>query len=547
VHEELAVQERKKQNKRAKFMPAWLAPDAEMEKALIKSEGELASAQQISGGRVASPGEKEPAEQVATAAEEPQEEPAAEPVAPLTRLQTKKIQQQDRVSLVGKVAAISFAVAIFIVSGLAYDGFFGKASLSTQVEALDESASSIRNAADQGSDNNFLVVGSNSASATGSKSVMIVHVPQDHSRMVIVSVPQDTLVSRPTCNSWDQGTGTYGASYPGADNVKIGNIYTAGGPKCVTEVVQQLTGLRINHFADVDLSNVADMVGVTGPLSVCESGQKSAPMDGAAAVAYASATGLSSSVLMAQQQQRVFAAILNAITSQHLLVDPTKKTALLSTLTSASYSQNMTTDQLQPLADAIGQLSSGQITFATVPTSAVSGGLTVRTDDSSALFTSIIDNAAMPGETGASGSTSSSSPASVAQTVDPSTVNVQIFNAGNTTDGIGKQTASKLTDEKFRTSKPVNAPNGVKVTQTVIRYSAGQGAQAQALQAVIPKATLAQDNSVSGVALYIGPDYSLDWIGSGTSSANTGATQTNSTSTLPNTISTLNAATANAC
>src|SRR5207253_5445731 len=103
-----------------------------------------------------------------------------------------------------------------------------------------------------------------------SDTIMIAHLPANRARAVIISFPRDLEVDRPACEGWDDKTGKYnGKQIPPATAVKINSIYSAGGPKCMTKVVQALSGININHFVGIDFNGFKEMVDAVQGVQVC--------------------------------------------------------------------------------------------------------------------------------------------------------------------------------------------------------------------------------------------------------------------------------------
>src|SRR5205807_7843031 len=113
-------------------------------------------------------------------------------------------------------------------------------------------------------DENFLFVGANarvgvSSNAIVTDTIMVAHVPADRSRMEIVSFPGNLQVTRPACRGWDNASSSYsGTTEPAQDGVRLDAIYAIGGPRCVTDTVQELSGLRVNHFVGMDTQGFTD-------------------------------------------------------------------------------------------------------------------------------------------------------------------------------------------------------------------------------------------------------------------------------------------------
>ncbi|WP_330459816.1 LCP family protein [Streptomyces sp. NBC_00820] len=127
---------------------------------------------------------------------------------------------------------------------------------------------------DNGSEN-ILVLGSDSRAGTNKKlgggtddgvarsdTAMIVHVYKGHKRASVVSVPRDTLIDRPAC------TGAKGATYPAASDVMFNSAYATGGATCAVKTVESLTGIRMDHYLEVDFAGFQRLVDDLGGVPV---------------------------------------------------------------------------------------------------------------------------------------------------------------------------------------------------------------------------------------------------------------------------------------
>ncbi|MGH3623712.1 MAG: LCP family protein, partial [Sciscionella sp.] len=474
---------------------------------------------------------------------------------PLSRLQAKKQRRQRRAATAGKITAISAATLVFLVTGVAWGAKVWLNAKFTEIDALDENSSAIQNAARQSGDQNFLLVGSDTrAGASGnakvgtdkqvkgarSDTVMIAHIPADRKRVVMVSFPRDLEVNRPDCQRWNSKTGQYiHEMVPVADEVKLNSVYADGGPKCMTKVIQQLSGLRINHFTGIDFTGFKEMVDAVRGVDVCVSepiqdsvlgtvikkpGNQT--ISGDTALNYVRARHVAgdptSDYGRIQRQQRFLSSLLRKVLSQQVLLDPGKLNAFVNAFARATYGQNMGVDELLGLAQSLQDLHSSKVTFITVPTVGYAnsrGNEVLRTDDTHALFQAVIDNAPLPGE--------QRSPKSVSlplrsqggnagpqpqptvkplKPVTPSDIKIQVLNAGNTTEGIATNTSNALAEQGFQVMQTENASE--RVDHTVIRYSDQSEAKARTLAASVPGTKLEKDPPVAGaVILLIGPDF----------------------------------------
>ncbi|WP_030420967.1 LCP family protein [Streptomyces sp. SCSIO 75703] len=122
---------------------------------------------------------------------------------------------------------------------------------------------------------NLLILGSDSRSggnrelgggrddgSSRSDTAMVVHVYRDHRRAAVVSIPRDTLVDRPEC------TGPDGREHPAARDVMFNTAYATGGAVCAVKTVESLSGLRMDHYLEIDFSGFQRLVDALGGVRV---------------------------------------------------------------------------------------------------------------------------------------------------------------------------------------------------------------------------------------------------------------------------------------
>ncbi|MEU9334436.1 LCP family protein [Streptomyces sp. NPDC048290] len=110
-------------------------------------------------------------------------------------------------------------------------------------------------------DNQQLGGGADDGSAR-SDTAMIVHVYEGHQSASVVSIPRDTLIDRPDC------TDTDGDTYPAASGVMFNSAYSTGGAACAVKTVESLTGIRMDHYLEVDFSGFEKLVDELGGVEV---------------------------------------------------------------------------------------------------------------------------------------------------------------------------------------------------------------------------------------------------------------------------------------
>ncbi|MFJ9567090.1 LCP family protein [Streptomyces fuscichromogenes] len=127
---------------------------------------------------------------------------------------------------------------------------------------------------DNGSEN-ILVLGSDSRSGSNKKlgggtddgsarsdTAMIVHVYEGHRKAAVVSVPRDTLIDRPACID------AHGTRHSAATGVMFNSAYSTGGAACAVKTVESMTGIRMDHYLEVDFSGFQKLVDELGGVEV---------------------------------------------------------------------------------------------------------------------------------------------------------------------------------------------------------------------------------------------------------------------------------------
>ena len=229
----------------------------------------------------------------------------------------------------------------------------------------------------------YLLIGSDSRAGTGreynssglatgrnSDTQILAHLDADGSA-TLVSFPRDTYVPIPGY------TDAHGRAHPATPN-RINAAFGLGGPTLTIQTMESLTGLRIDHFIEVDLAGFKQITDAVGGIDVC---LKSSPtvevglddlghpfrstnlddpftqfhghpgtlhLDGEQALAFVRQRhGLPTGDLDRIKRQQLFlAAAYRKATSSSVLLDPTSLLPLLNAATGA-----LTTDPQTSLTD----------------------------------------------------------------------------------------------------------------------------------------------------------------------------------------------------
>ncbi|WP_075017789.1 LCP family protein [Actinacidiphila rubida] len=363
--------------------------------------------------------------------------------------------------------------------------------------------------------------------------IMLVHLSEDRRRASVVSIPRDTYVRLPDASTLrvsgsspaaGAAAGAVAASAAGSPHppgpsptaitgthpAKINQAYALGGPKLTVRTVEQLTGVHIDHYLEVDFTSFMKTVDVIGGVPVCTSVPLkdsftglnlpvgTTTLDGGQALQYVRSRHVdgSSDLGRMQRQQRFLAQVIHKMTSGDVLRDPLELSHVASTvLGSVRADQGLSTTDLIRLAQGMKDFSPRSSEFVSVPLSVLNYqvpgiGSTVKWDEARAgrLWAAIRADQPLAAPPAKDAPRPKASAAAAPVDVDPATISVRVAN-GTATDGLGATTQKALHDTGFATpGVPTTAPQ--RTARTVIRYDPRWDRSARALAAALPGAQL---------------------------------------------------------
>ncbi|TQN41191.1 LytR family transcriptional attenuator [Blastococcus colisei] len=394
----------------------------------------------------------------------------------------------------------------------------------------------------QAGDETYLVVGSGVPGETGAASVatLLASVSAEGDRAVLVSFPPTALVDTPACRTPD-------GSLRSPTTEAFASSLLEGGPGCMVRAVQQLSGLRVDHYLGVDLAGLPGMVDALGGVPVCvipsqatEAAATPLPagfseVSGEAAAGYLQPGDSGTDVdgtAVAERAQRLLTSTLRAGMSTATLVDPLALNRFLNRAAEAlTVDEQTTLGDLRTLAASLGDLSGDAVQRAGLPVAQV-GYVPAGTDQAyvlldgagtRALFDAVIEGTQVPEEftigPEAPGAPAEEPPAAdvpppaeaaaptgTGPTVPPSSVAVDVLNGTGTT-GLAATVADLMRAQGFAVGTVGNESG--TVTETVVRHGPNVLEQARTVAAAVPGAVLQPSDSIGDtVQLVIGPGYS---------------------------------------
>ncbi|WP_329194444.1 LCP family protein [Streptomyces sp. NBC_01435] len=171
------------------------------------------------------------------------------------------------------IAAWTLAGAVVVGgAGLGY----AYVKLNGNLKAVDINAALGKNRPDNvdNGSQDILVLGSDSRSgansaygtddgAARSDTAMVVHINKGHRTASVVSIPRDTLVTRPECTS-----DTTGKPVAAEQRAMFNTAYEVGGPACAVKTVEAMSGIRMDHYLEVDFTGFKKLIDELGGVKI---------------------------------------------------------------------------------------------------------------------------------------------------------------------------------------------------------------------------------------------------------------------------------------
>jgi LCP family protein required for cell wall assembly len=349
-------------------------------------------------------------------------------------------------------------------------------------------------------DQNALSVGSTPGQR--SDTIMLVRLNHERDRVTVVGIPRDLWVD-----------------VPGQGEDKINAAYAYGGPQLTVQTVESVTGVRVDHYVEVDFSGFVEVVDALEGIEVClpepiqdpkahlDMAAGTHEVDGTEALAFARTRATARGDLdRIDRQQQVLAAMLDRAMSSETLSDPARLTAFLDTsLSSVTVDEGLDTRTINQLAYQMRDLDLGAVTFTQVPIADMEhwtprGDVALLWDEPAArdLFADIQADRPITEE-----AAQEERPAAEDET-SPADVPVRVFN-GTGTPGLGAQMDGQLTGAGFELTDPAENWSSRDLARSEVRYGPGNEAAAQYVAEMIPGSQAVEDRTLDdGLQIVIG-------------------------------------------
>ncbi len=349
--------------------------------------------------------------------------------------------------------------------------------------------------------------------------LILIHIPAGGKKAVGVSIPRDDWVTfADTLGTQQVGKidQAYGVSMaaresqlvaqdPGISQDQLAFEGNEAGRAATVATVEALTGVHIDHFAELNLDGFYELAKVLGGVEVClnhpvpydqNSGFYAAHaglqhLDAKMALAFVrQRDGLANGDLDRTHRQQAFLdSVLHQLRSDGVLDDLTKISALLSVA-----KQYLITDAGWNLLDFITQmrsLTSGNLTFYTLP---IVGYQTIDGQDANEVDPSYIQQYVHQLFYPSPPSPHSSPRPQPTVTVNPHLTTVDVYNGGNTA-GLAAQVSAALVSAGYQAGQVGNTS---PLATTEERYGSGSAASAAAIAALFGVTATASPTVAAG-------------------------------------------------
>jgi LCP family protein required for cell wall assembly len=354
--------------------------------------------------------------------------------------------------------------------------------------------------------------------------IILIRVPDDGGKAYAVSIPRDTYVPIPGYRE-DKINAAYGVSkrIAGnelrakgvADEPRIDRESAQAGQRALVETVQGLTGVHVDHYAEINLYGFYLLTEALGGVEVCLKRSTSDPDSGANfrkgrqvvsggdALAFVrQRKGLPRGDLDRIVRQQVFmAALVNKMLGAGSLADPGRLSGLVD-----AAQKSIVLDRgwdVLAFAEQLRGLAGGDVEFVTIPVVEVGArnerGQDIITVDQAtvhAFFTGLLQGRTAAPDTPAPPTTAAADPASII---------VSVRN-GTNHGGLASRVTDILAGSGFRTGQ---TDNGGRRERTEVLVAPGARAAGERIAAALGGLPVVEDPSISAdrARVWLGADY----------------------------------------
>jgi LCP family protein required for cell wall assembly len=355
-----------------------------------------------------------------------------------------------------------------------------------------------------------------------SDTMILLHIPANGGKADMVSLPRDSYVTIPAHKSGSQ-------EVPAQQN-KLNAAFSFGGADLAVRTVEFNTGVRINHYVEINFEGFVNMVKALGGVPICSKTAINDPvvadpgggysgsglvlragrttLQGAQALEYVRAREFDPSqgdLGRVKRQQQFMAAMLDKARSAGVLLDPFKlRNFLKSVAGSLTTDKGLGKKEMLSLADRLHSMSPSNVSLLTVPLS--NTNYASPNAGSAVLWDPVLSKRLFHDFSADKPITNITRPKHL--TVPPSDISLKVLNA-TATNGKAGTVSTALAGIGFLNGGTGDAPQGSNPATTEVLYGPSRAQSAKTVLAAVPGAVKHKDASLgTGIELIVGTNYS---------------------------------------
>ncbi len=332
--------------------------------------------------------------------------------------------------------------------------------------------------------------------------IMVVHISPGRGKVTALSLPRDLMLPAYECAP---GGGGPGQQQDMTAQVQINSLFAIGGPSCLVKTVEQVTGIRLDHFIELGFGGFVNAINDLGGVNVClpfaindyNSGLNLSKgphhINGITALEFwrtRYSIGDGTDLQRIQRDQYLLSQVLHGVLHKGVLSSPSKLYTVVKDLAvSLTTDSGMTTTDLIHIAGSLSHISTGNVQFVTapnIPDPLQPAQVVLKDPQAKRLFyaiahdTTLPKSATHPGGAGTGGKTgkTGAKPPQVMD-VQPSKIKVKVLNGSGQT-GVAGNAATALATRGFHVTGTGNATSAsgaidYSYTSSVIEYGPASG------------------------------------------------------------------------
>ncbi|MEW2550010.1 LCP family protein [Streptomyces sp. NPDC047002] len=386
--------------------------------------------------------------------------------------------------------------------------------LNGNISTVDVGGAGSQSSFDSGKPVNILLMGTDKRTGAGNEGYgdsgsvghadtnILLHVSADRTNATALSIPRDLITDIPDCETKESDGQT--KVIPGTPDTRFNTSLGQDGrdPGCAMRTVEELTGVKVDHFMMADFNAVKTLSTAVGGVPICVAHAVDDPkshlhlsagehtVEGEQALAFVRTRhsfGTGSDLSRIQVQQQFLSALLRKLKSKDTLSSPTKLASLAEAGTKA-----LTVDtgigsikKLSSLGEEIAKVDPKNITFATLPVvdnpdEIVHATVVVNDALADPLFSDLQNDTSLTEvkkKKSASDDKVLEGPKAAADDV-----RVDVYNGG-APDGAAQATLSWFQNDKQAPKTTNKGDAGAEAAKTTLEYAPNQADQARTVAA----------------------------------------------------------------